>query len=266
MNKIQLKILKDLKKEAKKLGHSPKRRDIPVLAWKCYSHFGSFNKAKKKAGLKIVNIRVVNFPKNAFKLDTDLVTIISFLTADGHLYKDLKGFHLYSNNKAVLNRLEKIIYKKFGLKGIYGEGSGYGKCFRYKIFNKKIVLFLRDSGTPVGDKMITSFDVPKWIKENKEFAKEYLKTIFYCEGSKYKRLNGKEEIRINFNKSERLLNDGIKFMNSLKNMLKNFDIETTNVWVSKGNVRKDGEITKQINFKVKSSDVNKFINKISWIK
>ena len=55
-------------------------------------------------------------------------------------------------------------------------------------------------------------------------------------------------------------------MNSLRKMLKTFNIETTNIWVGKGNVRKDREITKQINFKVKSSGVNKFINEIGWLK
>ena len=263
MNKIQKEILIKLKKEAKRLGHSPKRREIPWLAEKCYRHFGSFNIAKKKAGLKIVNVRFSNFPKNAFKLDRDLVTIIAYLTADGHLYKDLTGFHFYSNNKDALEKLEKIIYKKFKLKGIYGEGTGYGKCFRYKVFNKPVTLFLRKTGVPPGDKMITSFDVPKWIKGNKQFAKEYLKIIFYCEGSKYKHSKNTEQIQINFNKSEKLLYGGIKFMESLKDMLKKFNIRVTNTWVSKGNIRKkDGEITKQIIFKIKTADVNTFINKI----
>jgi hypothetical protein len=189
------------------------------------------------------------------------------LTADGHLYKDLKGFHFYSNNKPTLIKLENIVYKKFGLKGIYGEGSGYGKCFRYKVFNKKVTLFLKNKGVPVGDKMITPFDVPKWIKCNKKFSKEYLKIIFYCEGSKSKHSKNTYEIRINFNKSEKFLNNGIKFMDSLKEMLKKFNIETTSIWIRDGNIRKkDREITKVMIFKVKSSDVNKFINEIGWLK
>lgn len=267
MNQIQKEIVEELKETADKLGHSPRRREIPRLAWRCYKHLDSFNEAKKKAGLKIVNVRIIDFPKKAFQLDKDLVTIIAYLTADGHLYKDLKGFHLYSNNKIILKQLEETIYKKFGLKGIYGKGSGYGKCFRYKVFNKPINLFLRDKGAPVGDKMLIPFDVPTWIKDNKEFSREYLRIIFYCEGSKYKQSKNTEAIRINFNKSERLLKDAINFMNSLKEMLKIFNIGTTNIWVCKGNIRKrDGKITNLITFKIKSADVNTFINKIGWIK
>lgn len=267
MNKIQKGIIQELKQEADRLSHSPRMREIPKLAHRCYKYFGSFNKAKKKAGLKIVNVRITNFPKKAFKLDKDLTTIIAYLTADGHLYKDLKGFHLYSNNKLILKQLEEIIYKKFGLKGIYGEGSGYGKCFRYKVFNKPVILFLRDKGTPAGDKMLTPFDVPEWIQDNKRFSKEYLKILFYCEGSKYRQSKNTERIKINFNKAEKLLEDGISFINSLKKLLKNHGIETTNIWISKGNIRKkDGETTKQINFHIKSNSNNKFIKEIGWLK
>jgi len=267
MNNIQKNILNELRKESQKLGYSPRRREIPKLAHQCYRHFNSFNKAKKKAGLELTHHRVVDFPKKAFKLDKDLAILIAYLTADGHLYKDLKGFHFYSNDLKMLKELEKIINNKFGLKGIYGKGSGYGTCFRYKVFNKIVTLFLRDTGVPAGDKMLISFDVPKWIKKNKEFSKEYLKIIFYCEGSKYKHSKNTEAIRINFNKSEKLLDDCVHFMNSLKEMLKTFKIETTNIWIMEGNLRKrDGERTKMVAFKIKSVDINKFINKIGWLK
>ena len=267
MNNVQKKILIELKRESEKLGRSPKRRDIPKLAHQCYKHFNSFNEAKKKAGLKLMNPKIIDFPKNAFKLDKDLAILVAYLTADGHLYKDLKGFHFYSNDLKMLRKLEKIIIKKFGLKGIYGEGSGYGVCFSYKIFNKIVTLFLKDKGVPAGDKMLIPFDVPLWIKKNKEFSREYLEILFYCEGSKYKHSKNTEAIRINFNKSEKLLEDCVRFMNSLKEMLGILKIGTTNIWTTKGNLRKrDGEITKMVAFKIKSSDVNRFINKIGWLK
>jgi hypothetical protein len=267
MNKLQKEIVYELKKKAKELGHSPKRREISKLALKCYSHFNSFNQAKKLAGLNIVNVRVINFPKNAFDFDKDLARIIAFLTADGHLYKSLRGFLFYSNNKTVLKELEDIIFKKFGLIGTYSEGTGYGKCFRYRVFNKKISLFLKESGSPIGDKMLTSFDVPDWIKDNKEFSREYLKTLFYCEGSKSKHSKNTEIIRINFNKAEILLKDGLTFINSIKKLLERYAIETSEIWITKGNIRKkDREITKQITFQIKSNSNNKFIKEIGWLK
>jgi hypothetical protein len=267
MNKIQGGIVNELKEKAKMLGHSPKRREVESLARKCYRYFDSFNEAKKKAGLSIVNVRITLFPKNSFKIDKELARIAAHLTGDGHIYKDLKGLQFYSKNREVLKELEKIIYKKFELRGKYGEGNGYGKCFRYTVFNSKLTKFLNELSIPAGDKMVTPFDVPDWIKNNKELSKEYLKILFYCEGSKYKQSKNTEKIKINFNKTEELLEDGLKFMNSLKELLSDLNIETTNIWVSKGNKRKrDGKITKRINFHIRSNSNNTFINEIGWIK
>jgi len=147
-------ILLQLKSISDNLGHSIKRRDCPYSLYAdCVKYFGSFNKAKKLAGLKIVNVRITQFPDNAFRIDKDLAKISAYLTADGHLYKDLKGFQFYSNNKEKLKEFEEIIYQKFKLKGKYGEGTGYGKTFRYTIFNSSISKFLNKLGVPSGNKM-----------------------------------------------------------------------------------------------------------------
>ena len=267
MAKKKENIPSQLRSISDKLGHSIKRRDCPYrLYTECVKHFGSFNKAKKLAGLKVVNIRITSFPKDAFRLDTNLAMITAYLTADGHLYKDLKGFQFYSKDKKTLEELDRILYKKFRLKGKYGEGTGYGEAYRYSIFNRIISKFLNKLGVPSGNKMFIAFDIPKWVKNNKEFSREYLKVLFYCEGSKYKHSKNTYQIKINFNKSEKLLDDGIKFMRSVQELLKIFDIDATNIWISKGNIRKDGEITKQINFKLKAAGNDKFIKEIGWLK
>jgi hypothetical protein len=267
MNNKQEQIIKELRKEAKRLKHSPKRRDVAWLAKKCYKHFDSFNNAKIAAGLEIKNKQITSFPKNAFRLDSNLVILVAFLTSDGHLYKDLKGFYFSSKDKDFLKILEQIVDGKFGLKGKYLKGSGFGESYKYLVFNKTISLFLNNSGVPAGDKMLIPFDVPDWIKENKKFSKEYLKIIFYCEGSKYRQSKNTETIKINFNKSLKLEKDVIRFLNSLKKMLLKFGIETTNIWSSKGIIRKkDGVTTRLHAFKIKSSHVNKFINNVGWLK
>jgi len=267
MNSKQGNIISELKRIAKKLGHSPIRREVPTLAKKCYDNFNSFNEAKELAGIEIKNKQIKTFPKRAFKLDKDLVTILAFLTADGHLYKDKKGFYFSSKDKNFLKILEKIITKKFAIKGKYIPGEGFGKSYKYLVFNKIVTLFLINSGVPAGDKMLVSFDVPNWIKKNGKFSREYLRILFYCEGSKYKQSKNTESIKINFNKSVKLEKDVIRFLNSLKAMLLKFGIDTTNTWNSKSNLRKkDRVITRLYAFKIKSSDVNKFINKIGWLK
>lgn len=91
MNLVQKEIISKLKEIANKTGHSPTKRDIPSLAMKCYLHFNLFNEAKILAGLSVKNVKHKIFPKEAFELDKDMARIVSYLTFDGHLYKNLSG-------------------------------------------------------------------------------------------------------------------------------------------------------------------------------
>ena len=63
---------------------------------------------------------------------------------------------------------------------------------KYYYFNANLCKFLQSVGTPSGDKMILKFDIPEWIKNSKEFSREYLKIAFLCEGSKYKQSKNTE--------------------------------------------------------------------------
>ncbi len=266
MNKQQ--IIKELRKIAKYLKKSPGRREIPYPLYKeCIKQFKYFNKAKQIAGLKI-HRKNVPIPKKAYKLDKDLAKIAAYLTTDGHIYKNLRAFIFFSKDINKLKELENLVYKKFKLKGKYRiTKTGFGDGKSYWIFNTKATKLLNNLGVPAGDKMLIKFDVPNWIKNNKQLSREYLKTCFYCEGSKYKVSKNSEAIKINFNKSEELLNDGLKFMDSLKELLKIFNIETTKTWICKGNLRKkDNKITKLMAFKIKANHNNKFIKEIGWIK
>ena len=260
-------IIRELRRIAKEKGKSPTRREVRHLNYHCINKFGSFNKAKKESNLRLYNVRHEKLPKKAYKIDKDLAGLISFLTFDGHVYGSLKGLALYSKDKKPLKKYEKLIKNKIGLIGTYKEGNGYGGCTHYRIFNKKFCEFLNKLGTPKGDKMLIPFDIPKWIKDNKEFSREYLKVAYFCEGCKYQHSKNRESIQFNLNKSEELLEDGLNFMESLKDLLKNFGIETTKTWILFGNLRKrDGKITKMMKFKVKANSINRFIKEIGWIK
>ena len=267
MNKEE--VIKELRIITKERGKSPTRRSIPLkLYYHCIKQFKYFNEAKKQAGLKLYNNRFLELPPSSYIQDKDLVRLVSFLTFDGHLYKSSNAIILISKNKKELRRYEKLINNKFGLNGNYRlKADGFGKSVNYRVYSKELGNFLNKVGTPKGDKMLVSFDIPDWIKKNKEFAKEYLKVAFYCEGCKYKASKNIEIIQFNLNKSEELLEDGLKFIESLKNLLKKFDIETTKTWIMKGNLRKkDGKTTKMMKFKIKANSINKFIKEIGWIK
>lgn len=229
MNKKQKEVVKELNESAKQLGYSPRRREISHgLLWKCYKYFSSFNQAKKIAGLEISHIRITQFPKNAFKIDKDLGRIASYLTFDGHIYKDSKSIFYSSKNISDIKDFENIILRKFSMNGkckLNSAGSE-NQTHQFYVFNKRIATELFNLGIPKGDKVTQEFNVPRWIKDSKELAREYLKIAFLCEGSmKENRRNPR--IQINTAKTEDFIPSGIAFMNELREMLLKFGIRTT---------------------------------------
>lgn len=271
MNTKQKIIIKELKDISKKLGHSIKFRDCSYKLYiLCVNNFGSFNNAKEKANLLTVNNRITKFKKNAFKKDEDLAQIVSYITFDGHLYDSLKAFYFSSKNIKDLREFEKLIKKKLGkVSGKYYLNSGGSKnqTHKYVIFNKKISKKLFNLGLPKGDKANQAFKIPNWISSSKSLSKEYLKIAFFCEGCFKESKNRTPRIGINQAKTEEFLEDGINFMETLKKMLKYFDIRTTKCYISGKRIRKrDNKISKDIKFRINIEDNNKFINKIGWLK
>lgn len=270
MNPIQKEIIIKLQDFATLIGHSPQRRELPSFALKCYKHFGSFNAAKIKAGLNIKNIKTTSFPANAFELDKDMASIASYVTFDGHLYQDLSGSMYSSKNIEDLKKFEKIVKRKFGLKGkyyLFSGGIGVHKTHRICFFNKTICKRLHDLEIPSGDKVTKIFNVPKWIYSSNELSREYLKIAFFCEGCFEKEKRRKPRITFANAKCEDLLYNGIEFVNQLRKMLKRFDIDTTEHFISGKRIRnRDGKISKDIRFRVKVGANNKFISEIGWLK
>lgn len=271
MDLSQKEVIKELKQEAKRLGHTPKQREISnKLLWQCYKHFGSFNKTKQKAELPIVNVRRTDFLPRAFKLDEDMAHIASYLTFDGHIYKTLRGMMFSSKNIEDIQTIEKIFKKKFGINGSYylnSAGSNW-QTHKFCIFNKRIALELYNLEIPKGEKVMQDFRVPKWIKDSRELSRKYLNIAFLCEGSFSENNRKNPRIQINIAKGVNYIDSGIKFMEDLREMLLKWNIKTTNInFMGENKIRrKDGEITKNIRFRVITEDNNKFIKEIGWIK
>jgi hypothetical protein len=264
MDLSQKEVIEELKQEAKRLGHTPKQRELSNnLLWNCYKHFGSFNKTKQRTGLSIVNVRRTTFPKGAFKPDEDLAHIASYLTFDGHIYKTLKGMMFSSKNIKDLQTIEKIFKRKFGIDGSYYLNSAGSKWQTHKfcIFNKRIASEFYNLEIPKGEKVMQDFRVPKWIKNSQKLSRKYLEIAFLCEGSFSENNRKNPRIQINIAKGANYVGSGIKFMEDLRDMLLKLDIKTTNInFMGENQIRrKDGEITKNIRFRVITEDNNKFI-------
>ncbi len=203
------------------------------------------------------------------KKDLDLVKIVSYLFFDGHLYKDLKCFYFSSKNISDLRKFEKIVKRKFGLKGRFylnDGGAGRIKTHKYRVFNKKICKELETIGVPKGSKTITDYEIPLWILKNKKFAKEFIRIAYLCEGSMKEKDRKNPRISISMHKAEFLLKNGLKLMQDIKLILKNNGIEATDTGIYDAKRRKDGIKVKHLRFRIKTKDNNKFIKEIGWFK
>ena len=115
---------------------------------------------------------------------------------------------------------------------------------------------------PRGNKVTKHFLVPDWIKDNKEFSREYLRTAFDCEGSIW--FEKKPKIRFGIFKTKDKLSNGLQFIDELKTMLDFFDVGTSKTWLMKGNIHKGGVATVGLYFKIKQDSITKFAEQIGF--
>ena len=100
-------------KEKKSLG----RRDISYQFYQqCVYEFGSFNAAKEKAVLVIARRSPCSLLIKEQKEKTEtLAKIISYITFDGHLFANLRGFFASSNNIEDLLIFESWVIEQFNI-------------------------------------------------------------------------------------------------------------------------------------------------------
>lgn len=163
----------------------------------------------------------------------------------------------------MLSEFKSLVKQKFNLVGRYEDGQGFGHSRKYRAFHRETARFLHSIGTPKGSKVNKEFLVPAWIKENPTFSKSYLQVAFACEGGFWKE-NGSKRIRFGLAKNEMILDNGKAFMQDLRDMLKELNVDTTDIWVTKGNNRKDGKITKFMHFKVRQASIPQFLASLGF--
>src|SRR3989338_7728695 len=160
MNLTKEEIITELINRSIELDKTPRRRDFSRSFYNvCCKQFGSFNKAKEAAGLKIHRRICEPLSADSKKYSLELVRIVSYITGDGHLHEDLKGFLHSSKDLDSLKDFEYCVKKQFGMEiskiqENFEEGESTG-VLQYRYFNTNISKFLYSIGTPKGDKVIT---------------------------------------------------------------------------------------------------------------
>lgn len=217
----------------------------------------------KKESQKTIKRLGLQFPVYSNKT---LAKIVAHLTCDGHLRKDKRGFLFTSGNKKSLYKWVNIIKKEFKLTGtLLRAPNESGESYIFHVCSMPYARILYLIGTPLGAKVTKQFDVPNWIKENKECSRVYLNEAFSCEGSIWNEPN-RTRIRFGMYKTREFIESGQIFMESLKKMLlEHFDIQTTNTWISKNSEtkkRKDGQSTFGVVFDISASSLQRFIREV----
>lgn len=216
-------------------------------------------------GEKFIGMYLQWFP---VKASPELAGIVADLMCDGHLQGPKKWrIDFTSKDVSELKRFEDIIFKLFDIKGKIRpcNGNKYGKTFNMGINNALLARILYLIGVPAGCKVVSEYLIPSWILQDKECFRTFVRRVFSCEGCVS--LEGKNSfVEISMYKSENLLDNGISFLNQLKEGMKNyFDIRTMNVFVSGNNVRKDGIKTIGLKLRIKNlQQLLRFRNEIGF--
>lgn len=205
------------------------------------------------------------------KFSSELARVVADITGDGHLqldkYRGVVSF--YSKNLDEIKIENKRFLNLFDIEGhIYKYTKGnlrYGIMF----ISKDLAEFLASIGVTPGNKVMTPYEVPKWIiKGSKEIRKEYIRGLFSSEGSVYgtKMKNGKTRWRIEIEQYKyiEIKENGKLYMEQLKSMIEVFGIKCSPVRFGRKNKRKDGTYTIAMKFNIERNQFPKFYKEIGF--
>ena len=199
----------------------------------------------------------------------ELAYVVAAITGDGHLqinkWRHLVSF--YSKEIEEIEKMKKLFDYLFQVDGrLYPDNRKY---LRYRLFfiSKPVALFLREIRTPVGNKTNIVFTIPEWVKNGSDLTKgAYLQGIFDSEGSVFCRntLKPRWQISIDMAKNESIIDSGINYMNEVRKLLTDFNINCSPVTKSFLNLRKDGSKSFQMKFSIELLSFGNFYKYVGF--
>ncbi|MBI4044937.1 MAG: hypothetical protein HY392_04470 [Candidatus Diapherotrites archaeon] len=143
-----------------------------------------------------------------------------------------------------------------------------GTSYSQSISSTPLYSFLKALEVPVGDKANQAYGVPKWVKEGPLWLKEEFLSAYFGSELEKPRLKNKTfmPLCLSQNKTEKNVWKGREFLNEIRELLKEFNVETTAVKVLDGAERKNGLKTFKLVFYIKSNHGNliNFFGKVSY--
>ncbi|MDI6737521.1 MAG: LAGLIDADG family homing endonuclease [Nanoarchaeota archaeon] len=207
-----------------------------------------------------------------------LSRLCGFMLGDGHLVQN--GIRLYfSGNKQALERvkrdLEALGYNNHSKihsiphKNIIGGRAVDGISTDFYIDSMALSSLLQFLGVPKGDKTITAFHVPLFVRCGIKFVKrEFLRALFGCDGDKpkWRRMNS-EAIYLRQNKAAHLKQAMEGYYKEISELLSIFEIKSSMVITDRKEVRtKDSVPVLTFGLMIQPNNTNifKFYSRIGY--
>ncbi|XRO76057.1 intein-containing RctB family protein [Methanocaldococcus sp. 28A] len=216
-----------------------------------------------------------------FKMNNKNIGIIArllgFAYGDGSIVKENGGklYLAFYGKKETLIKikedLEKLkvksskIYsrkREVEIKNAYGdEYTSLCKNNYIKITSKAFALFMHKLGMPIGKKTEQKYNIPEWIKKAPKWVKRnFLAGLFGADGSRVVFKNYTPlPINLTMSKSEELNDNILEFLNEIKHLLKEFEIESV-IYEIKS---LDGRVSYRLAI-VEEESIRNFLGKINY--
>jgi intein/homing endonuclease len=210
----------------------------------------------------------MNKQKNTLDYEK-LASVVADLTTDGHiqLRKKFGVISFYSKDYSEINKFNsdfEFLFKKRG--NIFKDVRGNNTRYKLFISDTKLAKFLKMNGAPIGNKTNLVFFIPSWIfYGSNKIQRIYLQRLFDAEGSIFRCIDGRWRLFFNMTKKEDLIEGGIDYLNEIRILLKNFQVDTSRVRISKGNIRKDGSRSKNMKIEIKKYSFFNFYNNVNFL-
>jgi hypothetical protein len=202
--------------------------------------------------------------KLPIKTSRQLTILIAKGMGDGTIEKNFR-FSFWNKDRELVNEVCKSVNRAVGVTRAKVNTLNDGRI--QAKFNPFVGFVLNRFGVPIGDKTLQTFDVPKWIKSgDRSFKASFIRGIFDDEGSV--ELDVKHRTRrivIGMGKRAELKNSLETFLNSIKDILLEFDIKSTKIREQERFVDKNGIEKVILQFSITGkNNLEKFFHNVNF--
>lgn len=196
-----------------------------------------------------------------------LANICAHLIGDGSIKfrnKNQGALRFYGELEKLVS-IQKDFEKLFGKKPkLVKRKRPFETGFKIDQTDTNIVRILVFIGVPPGEKVLSTFTVPKWVMfGDKEVKRAFLRGLCDDELEGLYREKGKANtwhgLKFKMSKKKALLKKHVLFLTQLKELFWTFNIETSDVKVSHNEtfLRKDGNVTCPAYFRIANKKENR---------